>query len=41
MDPSNTPEQMLQSMRSEVKKNRELSTMRLAIEIGEKKKKLE
>jgi len=28
-------------MRSEVKKNRELSTMRLAIEIGEKKKKLE
>ncbi|KAL4499945.1 hypothetical protein ABPG72_015294 [Tetrahymena utriculariae] len=41
MDPSNTPEQMLQSMRNEVKKNRELSTMRLAIEINEKKKKLE
>lgn len=28
-------------MRNEVKKNRELSTMRLAIEINEKKKKLE
>ncbi|EGR32885.1 intraflagellar transport protein, putative [Ichthyophthirius multifiliis] len=38
---SNTAEQMLQNMRNDVKKNRELSNQRFAIEINEKKKKLE
>lgn len=41
MSPDNTPEQMLQSLRNDVKKNRELCADRLAIEINEKRKKLE
>ncbi|KRX08285.1 hypothetical protein PPERSA_01746 [Pseudocohnilembus persalinus] len=39
--PENTPEQMLMSLRAEVKKNRELQNERLAIEINEKSKKLQ
>lgn len=40
MAEGNSPEQMLQAVRNEVRKNRELANERLGFEINEKRKKI-